>query len=88
MVAVVPVLHEIIPPGGSRLGLMAPDATMTAAYAENPGPERYSGSVCGGSWMIHRPWHLYGTLCSAPWASVGLCTGRGALTWKALITGK
>jgi hypothetical protein len=37
MVAVVPVLHEIIPHGCSRLGLIAPDATMTAAYAENPG---------------------------------------------------
>jgi len=37
MVAVVPVLHEIIPHGCSRLGLIAPDATITAAaYAENP----------------------------------------------------
>jgi DNA-binding CsgD family transcriptional regulator len=35
MVAVVPLLHEIIPHGSSRLGLVAPDATMTEAYAEN-----------------------------------------------------
>ncbi len=27
--------------------------------------------------MIHRPWFLYGILRSAPWASAGLCTGRG-----------
>ena len=52
---------------------------------------RYGGESGGLSelhgLMIHRPWHLYGALCFAPWASVGRCTGRGALTWKALITG-
>jgi len=37
MIAVVPLLHEIVPHGSSRLGLAAPDATMTEAYAENPG---------------------------------------------------
>src|SRR5580704_14292983 len=36
MVAVVPLLHEIIPHGSSRLGLVAPDATMSNGYAENP----------------------------------------------------
>jgi DNA-binding CsgD family transcriptional regulator len=36
MVAVVPVLHEIIPHGGSRLALVAPDATITSGYSENP----------------------------------------------------
>jgi hypothetical protein len=36
MVAVVPVLHEIIPHGGSRLALVAPDATITTGYSENP----------------------------------------------------
>ncbi|MGH6835756.1 MAG: hypothetical protein ACREC9_09460 [Methylocella sp.] len=36
MVAVVPLLHEIIPHGSSRVGLIAPDGTMTEAYAENP----------------------------------------------------
>jgi DNA-binding CsgD family transcriptional regulator len=39
MVAVVPVLHEIIPHGWVRLCLVAPDATMTEAYAEHPGTE-------------------------------------------------
>jgi DNA-binding CsgD family transcriptional regulator len=39
MVAVVPVLHEIIPHGWMRLCLIAPDATMTEAYAEHPGTE-------------------------------------------------
>jgi DNA-binding CsgD family transcriptional regulator len=36
MVAVVPVLHEIIPHGWARLALVAPDATITGAYAEHP----------------------------------------------------
>ncbi|WGJ15360.1 hypothetical protein QEV83_03495 [Methylocapsa sp. D3K7] len=37
MVAVTPLLHEIIPHGWSRLALLAPDATVTSNYAENPG---------------------------------------------------
>jgi DNA-binding CsgD family transcriptional regulator len=36
MVAVVPVLHEIIPHDGTRLALVAPDATITTGYSENP----------------------------------------------------
>jgi len=36
MVAVAPVLHEIIPHDGSRLALVAPDATITTGYSENP----------------------------------------------------
>jgi len=34
MIAVVRLLHEIIPHGWTRLALVAPDATMTAAYHE------------------------------------------------------
>jgi hypothetical protein len=36
MVAVVPVLHEIIPHGWTRLALLAPDATITSSYGEHP----------------------------------------------------
>jgi hypothetical protein len=36
MIAVVPLLHEIIPHGTMRVGLVAPDATITAAYDEHP----------------------------------------------------
>ncbi|MDQ6703910.1 MAG: hypothetical protein M3Z96_12910 [Pseudomonadota bacterium] len=39
MIAVVPVLHEIIPHGESRSALIAPDATMTKGYSENPATE-------------------------------------------------
>jgi DNA-binding CsgD family transcriptional regulator len=37
MVAVAPVLHEIIPHGWSRMVLVKPDAAMGPGYAENPG---------------------------------------------------
>ncbi len=36
MIAVVPLLHEIIPHGWTRIWQMAPDATVTNGYAENP----------------------------------------------------
>ncbi len=36
MIAVVPLLHEIIPDGTMRVGLVAPDATVTAAYGQHP----------------------------------------------------
>ena len=36
MVAVTSLLHEIIPHGWSPLALLAPDATITSTYAENP----------------------------------------------------
>jgi hypothetical protein len=36
MIAVTPLLHEIIPHGGTRGCLLAPDAAITSTYAENP----------------------------------------------------
>ena len=36
MIAVTPLLHEIIPHGWSRMGLLATDATITSIYAEHP----------------------------------------------------
>ncbi len=47
MVAVAPLLHEIIPHGWTRLALVAPDATITSAYAEHPA----IGSVIPGALM-------------------------------------
>jgi hypothetical protein len=35
MIAVRPLLHEIIPHGWSRIGFLAPDGTITGGYAEN-----------------------------------------------------
>src|ERR1700730_16630119 len=88
MIAVAPLLHEIIPHGCSRLGLLAHDATMTSVYAENPAT---------GAIFRERLWRfmddpsalasLWHPLFRA-WASVGLCTGRAAPIWKVAITGK
>jgi hypothetical protein len=36
MVAVTPLLHEIIPHGWSRMGLYESHATMGNGYSENP----------------------------------------------------
>jgi hypothetical protein len=36
MIAVTPLLHEIIPHGWTRFMLLAPDATPTSGYGENP----------------------------------------------------
>jgi hypothetical protein len=54
IIAVVPVLHEIIPGGRSRVWLCEPDATMGSTSGENPQgtscsvpaspPQRYSPS--------------------------------------------
>jgi hypothetical protein len=36
MIAVTPLLHEIIPHGWSRMALVNPDATIGGGYSENP----------------------------------------------------
>jgi len=36
MVAVTPLLHKIIPHGGTRIALFAPDGTIGNGYSENP----------------------------------------------------
>jgi DNA-binding CsgD family transcriptional regulator len=36
MIAVVPLLHEIVPHGASRMALLEPDATLRGGYSENP----------------------------------------------------
>ncbi|MGA7385726.1 MAG: hypothetical protein WBW81_13850, partial [Methylocella sp.] len=36
MIAVTPLLHEIIPHGWTRMALIEPDATIGTGYAENP----------------------------------------------------
>ena len=36
MIAVTPLLHEIVPHGWTRMALMEPDTTMSRGYSENP----------------------------------------------------
>jgi hypothetical protein len=42
MISITPLLHEIIPYGWSRVGFLAPDATITGGWSEHPeAPELY-----------------------------------------------
>src|ERR1700730_11895434 len=36
MIAVMPLLHEIIPHGWTRMAFIEPDATLSHGYSENP----------------------------------------------------
>jgi DNA-binding CsgD family transcriptional regulator len=36
MIAVAPLLHEIVPHGATRMALLEPDATIRCGYSENP----------------------------------------------------
>ena len=49
MIAITPVLHEIIPHGAARTVLFEPDATVRAAYAENPTTTAIWLEMRGGS---------------------------------------
>jgi hypothetical protein len=88
MLAVAPVLHEMIPHSWSRARLVAPDATIANGYSENPAAEAILRErfwrFMDDPTALASLWHLR----SAPWASVGLCTGRAAPIWKVAITGK
>ena len=84
MVALTPLMHEIIPHGWTRFGLLAPDATVTSSYAENPamGPvfrERLWRFMDDPTALVQHP---------TPWASAGPCIGKVASTWKAAIIEK
>ena len=47
MIAVTPLLHEIIPHGWSRIFLLEPDSAIGCGYAENPGAEAlYQERLC------------------------------------------
>jgi hypothetical protein len=48
MIAIVPLLHEIISHGWTRLGLIAPDGAITSYFCEIPDTEAVIASVCGG----------------------------------------
>jgi hypothetical protein len=51
MIAVTPLLHEIIPHGWTRIWQMAPDATCIRGYGEHPetGVPRAFMDLCEGS---------------------------------------
>jgi hypothetical protein len=59
MIAVTPLLHEIIPHGWSRMGLYESDATMTSAHAENPEWMLYCERFWG---FLNDPSGIFGSL--------------------------
>src|ERR1700732_4207221 len=70
MVAVTPLLHEIIPHGETRLALLEPNATVGSTYAEHPG----AGQLYREHW-----WRFMGdpsALCSL-WAPSFRAAGIG-----------
>jgi hypothetical protein len=63
MIAVTPLLHEIIPHGWTGMALLDPDGTMSSStYGEHPGTVPLYASASGNSWMILRAHYLYGRL--------------------------
>jgi len=69
MVAVTPLLHEIIPHGWSRMGLYEPDATMRSAYAENPEMVLYNERFWG---LLNDPSGIIGSLYLPDFRAVGI----------------
>jgi hypothetical protein len=69
MIAVAPVLHEIIPHGWSRMGLYESDATMRSAYAENPQMLLYNEHFWG---LLNDPSGIIGSLYLPDFRAVGI----------------
>jgi hypothetical protein len=69
MIAVAPLLHEIIPHGWSRLGLYESDATMRSAYAENPEMVHYNERFWG---LLSDPSGIIGSLYIPVFKATGI----------------
>jgi hypothetical protein len=84
MIAVTPLLHEIIAHGWSRMGLYESDAAMgSSVYAENPAMAFYLERFWG---FLNDPSDIMGSLYLpnlGPPESAGLCIGKGGVTWMA-----
>jgi len=69
MIAVTPVLHEIIPHGWSRMGLYDSDATMRSAYSEN----RATMLCVDRFWeFLHDPSNIIGSLYAPLFEATGI----------------
>ncbi len=69
MIAVTPLLHEIIPHGWTRMAFIKPDATLSHGYAENPAlipkMERFLE-------LLHNPSNIIGSLYLPNFEAVGI----------------
>jgi hypothetical protein len=84
MIAVTPQLHEIIPHGWTRAGLIEPDATITSTYAEHPE---------AAALYRERLWQFMDdpTSVMSLWVPGVRAVAIGwalAITWEVAITGK
>jgi DNA-binding CsgD family transcriptional regulator len=69
MIAVTPLLHEIIPHGWTRMAFIKPDATLSHGYTENPAlavrMERFVE-------LMHDPSNIIGSLYPSMFKAVGI----------------
>ena len=69
MIAVTPLLHEIIPHGWTRMAFINPDATLSHGYTENPAlalrMERFVE-------LMHNPTNIIGSLYPSMFKAVGI----------------
>jgi hypothetical protein len=89
MIAVVPVLHEIIPHGWTKANLFAPDGTIGNGYAENPeAAALYRERLWTFMDDPSSPVSLFLGRARARSGSAGHCIDKAGVIWKAAIIGK
>lgn len=69
MIAVTPLLHEIVPHGWTRMAFIKPDATLSHGYTENPAlavrMERFVE-------LLHDPANIIGSIYPSTFKAVGI----------------
>ena len=69
MIAVTPLLHEIIPHGWTRMALVEPDATLSHGYTENPAMAFHLDRFLE---LLHDPTNIIGSIYLPNFKSVGI----------------
>lgn len=71
MIAVTPLLHEIVPHGWTRMAFIKPDATLSHGYTENPAlavrMERFVE-------LLHDPANIIGSIYPSTFKEDRLCS--------------
>jgi DNA-binding CsgD family transcriptional regulator len=69
MIAVTPLLHEIIPHGWSRMAFIEPDATLSRGYAENPAMASQMERFLE---LLHNPANIIGSIYPSTFRAIGV----------------
>jgi hypothetical protein len=69
MVAVTPLLHEIIPHGWTRMAFIEPDATLSRGYTENPAMALHLERFLE---LLHDPANIIGSIYLPNFKAVGI----------------